>query len=93
MAEVSADNNTGKTTEHVVPPRQVCRLIGGRRYGSPNKPKEPVMSNATRLLLTFATLASVACPVSAASIHAVSNTPSVGFKNRRQRRAAGQRNV
>ena len=102
MNEVSVDNNFEKTTEFfatqttdpvTVSSPNVCRLIGGLRYGSPKRSKESVMPNTTRLLLSLATLASVSCPIAAASIHAVSNTPSVGFKNRSQRRAAGQRNV
>ena len=76
------------------PNRNVCHLIGGRRYGSPRQTQQlPVMSTAAKLLLSFATLSSIVNPVAAASIHAVSNKPSVGFKNRTQRRAAGQRSV
>ena len=91
MTEVSADTSIGEVAE--VPRRRVCRLIGGRRHGSPKRVKKPAMSTVAKLLLSFATMASAACPVAAASIHAVSHRPSVGFKSRRARRAAGQRNV
>ena len=93
MAEVSGDDIIEQVADRTVSGRKVCRLIDGRRHGYPNRPGQSGMSTAAKLILGVAALATAVCPTTVASIHAVSNTPSVGFKNRRQRRVAGQRNV
>lgn len=71
-----------------------CRHVAGQRRDSPKRKKrqnsESTMSPAATLLLGLATIASVTSPVAAGSLHTPSpRTP----QNRRQRRAAGERNV
>ena len=65
------------------------RLTGSRRKKTPAGPRLTMMSTLTSFL---SIIGCMACPVAAASLSSIT-TRKIRFKNRRQRRAAGERSV
>ena len=65
------------------------RLTGSRRRDTPAGSRHTMMSTLASFLSIIGSMSS---PVAAASLHSATNR-KIGFRNRRQRRAAGERNV
>ena len=65
------------------------RLTGSRRKDKSAEPRHTMMSTLTSFLNIIGCMS---CPIAAASISSTTRR-KIGYRNRRQRRAAGERNI